>query len=58
MSYIDIAIIVIVALGALIGLWRGFFKTLISFFGWFVSFLIAMFITQPIAGALLDVKGI
>ena len=58
MSYIDIAIIVIVALGALIGLWRGFFKTLISFFGWFVSFLIAMFITKPIAGALLDVKGI
>lgn len=58
MSYIDIAIIVVVALGALIGLWKGFFKTLISFFGWFVSFLVAFFITKPIVGALLDVKGI
>ena len=56
--YIDIAIIVIVALGALIGLWKGFFKTLISFFGWFMSFLIAMLITKPIAEALLDVGKI
>ncbi|MDE6398321.1 MAG: CvpA family protein, partial [Clostridiales bacterium] len=56
--YIDIAIIAIVVLGALIGLWRGFFKTVISFFGWFVSFIIAAAITKPIAGALLDVGKI
>ena len=56
--YIDIAIIAIVALGALIGLWKGFFKTVISFFGWFVSFIIAAALTKPIAGALLDVGKI
>lgn len=58
MSYFDLAIIVIVALFALIGLWKGFFKTLISFCGWFFAFLIAFFITKPIAGALLDVAGV
>lgn len=54
MSYIDIAIIAIVALCALIGLWKGFFKTLISFFGLIVSFLVAFFLTKPVVGALLD----
>lgn len=58
MSYIDIAIIAIVALGALIGLWKGFFKTFISFFGWTASFLIAFFLTKPVANALLDIKAI
>ncbi|MDE7395481.1 MAG: CvpA family protein [Clostridiales bacterium] len=58
MSYFDIAIIVIVALGALIGLWKGFFKTFISFFGWTASFLIAFFLTKPVANALLDVAKI
>ena len=58
MSYIDLAIIAIVALGALIGLWKGFFKTLISFFGWFVSFLVAFFITKPVVGALMDIGNI
>lgn len=56
--YIDIAIIALVVIGALIGLWRGFFKSLISFFGWTVSFIIAVFITKPIAGALLDLAKI
>lgn len=58
MSYIDIAIIGVVVLGALIGLWKGFFKTLISFFGGLVSFLVAFFLTKVIAEALLDVGAI
>ena len=58
MSYIDIAIIAVVVLGALLGLWKGFFKTLISFFGWLVSFLLAFFLTRVIADALLDVGAI
>lgn len=55
MSYFDIAIIAIVALGALVGLWKGFFKTFISFFGWTASFLIAFFLTKHVANALLDI---
>lgn len=57
-SYFDIAILAVVVIAALIGLWRGFFKTLISFFGWFVSFLIAFFLTKPVVGALLEVEKI
>ena len=58
MSYFDIGIIAVVVLFALLGLWKGFFKTLISFFGWTVSFLIAFFLTKPVANALLDVARI
>lgn len=58
MSYIDIVIIALVGLCALIGLWRGFFKTLISFFGLLVSFIIAFFLTKPVVGALLDIDAV
>ncbi len=58
MSWLDLAIIVVVVLGALIGLWRGFFKSVISLFGWLVSFIIAFFITKPIVGALLDAEKV
>ncbi len=58
MSYIDIAIIAIVVLCALIGLWKGFFKTVISFFGLLVSFMAAFFLTKPVVGALLDIDAV
>ena len=58
MSYFDIVIIVLVVLFALLGLWRGFFKSIISFFGWTVSFLIAFFLTKPMANALLDIARV
>ena len=58
MSYIDIAIIVLVALFALIGLWKGVFKSVVAFFGWFISMLIAVFLTKVVSYALLDVKAI
>ena len=58
MSWLDLAIIGIVVLGALLGLWRGFFKSVISLFGWLVSFIIAFFITKPIVGALLDAEKV
>lgn len=58
MSYIDIAIIAIVVLMAIIGLAKGFFKTIISFFGWLVSAIIAIFLSKVVAEALLDVGAI
>lgn len=58
MSYIDIAIIVLVSIGALLGLKRGFFKTIISFFGWLVSFVIAFFLTKFVAEKLLGIEAI
>ncbi len=58
MSYIDIGIIVLVALFALIGLWKGVFKSVVAFFGWFISMLIAVFLTRVVSYALLDVKAI
>ena len=58
MSYIDRAIIAIVVLCALIGLWKGFFKTVISFFGLLVSFMAAFFLTKPVVGALLDIDAV
>lgn len=58
MSYFDLGILIAVALFALLGLWKGFFKTVISFCGWFVSFLIAFFLTKPVVGALLDIGGV
>lgn len=58
MSIADIVIIVVVALMALIGLWKGFFKTVISFCGWFVSMLIAVLTARVVAEALLDIDAV
>lgn len=58
MSYLDIAFLGIIVLGALLGLWMGFFKSLISFGGWVVAFLLAFFMTSPIVGALLDIAKV
>ncbi len=58
MSIADIVIIVLVALMGLIGLWKGFFKTLVTFCGWFVSILVAMLIARVVAEALLDVSAL
>lgn len=58
MSMVDIVIIVIVALFALVGLAKGFFKTLISFFGWFISMLVAVLTARVVAEALLDIPAV
>lgn len=58
MSIADIVIIAVVALFALIGLAKGFFKTLISFFGWFISILIAALTARVVAEALLDIEAV
>lgn len=49
MSYLDIAFLALVVLFALVGLWKGFFKSLIGMFGWIVALLIAFFCAKPLA---------
>lgn len=54
MSYIDIAIIGLVVLTCLVGLWKGFFKTFIGMFGGIIALLLAIFLAKPIAEACVD----
>lgn len=49
MVWIDILIVVILALVAIVGLYRGFLKTMLGFVNSFVSFIIAIFLARPIA---------
>lgn len=49
MSYLDIAFIALIVLFALIGVKRGFIKSVIGMFGWIVSLLIAFFCAKPLA---------
>lgn len=54
--YIDVAILVIVALFAIIGLVKGFFKTVISLVGWVLSLVIVFFLARTVANWLLGVE--
>ena len=49
MSYLDIAFIALIVIFALIGVKRGFIKSVIGMFGWIVSLLIAFFCAKPLA---------
>lgn len=58
MSYIDIAILVLIAACGLLGFFRGFFKSLIAFCGFIVSVLLVFFIAKPVANAMLDITAV
>lgn len=58
MSYIDIIIIAIIALGALVGLWKGTVKTLISLVCFAVAALVCFFISDYCLKFLLGVDVI
>ncbi len=51
---LDLLFIAIIVLFALFGLMSGFIKTVISFFGWFISLLIAYLLAKAIANAFLS----
>lgn len=54
MSYIDIAIIALIVLSALLGLWKGGFKTMIGMFGGLVALVLAMLLAKHVAIACID----
>lgn len=58
MSITDIVIISLIALFALIGLWKGFFKTCISMLGFLLSFVLAFFLASHVGEALLGIPAI
>ena len=58
MSFVDIAIIVVIVLMGLLGIFKGFFKMVVGFFGWFITLIIAFFLTGTIAYAVLDINFI
>lgn len=58
MSWVDIVIIVIIALCALIGLKKGLYKSLMSLFGNFLSIVVAFFLTKVVTLALLEIPTV
>lgn len=51
-NYIDIIIIAIVILSVIIGIWRGFIRSLTHFCGFFVKLIASFFLAKPIANLL------
>lgn len=51
----DIVIVALIAVFALTGFMRGFFKTAVSLFSWFVCILLAVFLARLVSDALLGI---
>ena len=58
MSIADVVIIAVIGLCALLGLWFGTSKSLITLLAWAGSFVIALFVTRVVAYALIDIEPI
>ena len=58
MSIVDVAIIVVVGITALLGLLHGALKSIVSTVAWVLSFVVAFFLANTVAVALLDVPFI
>jgi len=52
MSLLDIAIVAILVLSLLLGVWRGFVREILSLAGWVLAFLAANAVAAPIGDAL------
>jgi membrane protein required for colicin V production len=52
MSYLDIAILAVLALSVLWGIWRGFVREILSLAGWVLAFLAANAVAAPVGDAL------
>lgn len=52
MSLLDIAIVAILVLSLLLGIWRGFVREIFSLAGWVLAFLAANAVAAPIGDAL------
>ena len=54
MSSLDIAIVAVLAISMLWGVWRGFVREIFSLVGWVLAFLAANAVAAPIGDALPD----
>lgn len=50
--YADIVVAIIILISALVGLKKGFMKTILSFAGFFVSLIVSYFLLKPVISAL------
>lgn len=55
MNYFDYAILAIFVLFLLLGLYRGFIKTVLSLISWAISFLLIYLFAKTLAGALMNI---
>ncbi len=58
MSWIDVALLALVVLVGLLGLWKGAKKSALSFGAFLIAFLLAFFLSTVIAEALLGIDGV
>ena len=54
LNQIDTAILIVVAISAAFGLWRGFVKEILSLLSWIAALLVARVYSVPIAGLLVN----
>ena len=52
MSWIDVVILAVIALSAVLSLWRGFVKEALSLASWIVAIWVAVVFFEPLAGML------
>jgi membrane protein required for colicin V production len=54
MNWVDYAILVIVAISAIISIWRGFMREVLSLLGWIAAFWVAFAFGRAVAGGLVS----
>ena len=54
LNQIDTAILIVIAISAAFGLWRGFVKEVLSLLSWIAALLVARVYSEPFAGLLVN----
>lgn len=57
-SIVDIVLLAIILIGAIIGIFKGTFKSLLGLFGWLISAVSAFFLTRVVANSLMGLDSI
>jgi len=55
LNQIDTAILIVIAISAAFGLWRGFVKEILSLLSWIAALLVARVYSEPFAGLLVNI---
>ena len=52
MNQVDTAILIVIAISSVFGLWRGFVKEMLSLVSWIAALVVARLYSEPVAGLL------
>ncbi len=55
MNQVDTAILIVIAISSVFGLWRGFVKEMLSLVSWIAALVVARLYSEPVAGLLENV---